>query len=487
MQHRCLIGLFALLILALVPSLALAQDDGGAIAYGDTVTGNITDDAPEVTFTFEGQAGDVITIAMEAVESNLDSYLILRDAAGEQLAFNDDTSGTLNSLIGPYIVPEDGTYTVTATRCCGGSGNSTGAFELTLRAVVVPTIGADESFTVTLDAETPAEFAFFSAEDVADVVRVDAVRVNGDGAFSVEVSDQSGRGYFGRGIDQTGSTVIVEPIVVDSEETYLLALRSQNRPPLPPVGGEVASPPLGLTATIEVDIVPVEPESFADQSSYDAVLSDETPVDYYSFEAEAGSLYALEASQTPDSTGFVELVIYGPGGFSVNGGTTAFGDEANRFQIDPLITDLAGIYTIVARRIDVNGMGIDGNRVTYTVTLEESAIETLSGNVTVTGMVGGEGAFEQLYRYVGEAGQDLTISIASIDENYAPALDIQTPASDDMMMNRGLSNVFSSQSGTIIVDVTLPVDGVYLIRVTNGVFSPDGPISGEFELTISTE
>lgn len=74
----------------------------------------------EHSYTFEGTAGQAITITLESDE--FDSVVSLNDAAGSEIAFNDDFGGTLNSTIF-VTLPEDGVYTVIARSFSGEGGD----------------------------------------------------------------------------------------------------------------------------------------------------------------------------------------------------------------------------------------------------------------------------------------------------------------------------------------------------------------------------
>ena len=63
------------------------------IIYGTTVSGLISDQTPEEEYVFVGQAGDVVRIAMERVDGDLDSLVTLYDSARKQIAFDDDSGG----------------------------------------------------------------------------------------------------------------------------------------------------------------------------------------------------------------------------------------------------------------------------------------------------------------------------------------------------------------------------------------------------------
>lgn len=74
----------------------------------------------EAVYTFEGQAGQVVTITLES--DDFDPVLFLQTATGEEIAFNDDYGGTLNSRIVAEL-PADGTYRVVARSYAGNGGD----------------------------------------------------------------------------------------------------------------------------------------------------------------------------------------------------------------------------------------------------------------------------------------------------------------------------------------------------------------------------
>ncbi|WP_156398218.1 kelch repeat-containing protein [Duganella sp. Root336D2] len=76
-------------------------------------------------YTFSGTAGKVVTIAMSS--SSFDTYLYLRDQAGNVVKSDDDGGGGTNSRIS-FSLPSTGTYTIEATSY---GSNATGAYNLT--------------------------------------------------------------------------------------------------------------------------------------------------------------------------------------------------------------------------------------------------------------------------------------------------------------------------------------------------------------------
>ncbi|MEO1148830.1 MAG: tetratricopeptide repeat protein [Cyanobacteria bacterium J06638_22] len=74
----------------------------------------------EDEYTFDGEAGQMIKIAMTSDE--FDTVLSLRDASGQEIAYNDDSGRSLNSTI-ITTLPADGTYTIVARSFSGQGGN----------------------------------------------------------------------------------------------------------------------------------------------------------------------------------------------------------------------------------------------------------------------------------------------------------------------------------------------------------------------------
>ncbi|MFP4322411.1 MAG: hypothetical protein ACLFTK_08150 [Anaerolineales bacterium] len=93
----------------------------GNLAYGDTVTGELTARDDEHIYSFQAEAGDVITAAMTATQARMDPLLVLMDANGQELARNDDHTteradlAPFDALIADYEIGEAGEYWLMAT------------------------------------------------------------------------------------------------------------------------------------------------------------------------------------------------------------------------------------------------------------------------------------------------------------------------------------------------------------------------------------
>ena len=149
-----------------------AESQVGAIAYGQTVTGELTDAELEQRWTFEGQAGDVINVSMVTLGGNLtDTYLDLYGPNGEWLFSDDDSGGNLSALIRDFNLPYTGTYEIAAGSF---SDSQTGPYELALgrieydqRTATYITYGDTLTGTLT---ELDQEGYWFFEGDAGDVV-----------------------------------------------------------------------------------------------------------------------------------------------------------------------------------------------------------------------------------------------------------------------------------------------------------------------------
>ncbi|MBN1965528.1 MAG: PPC domain-containing protein [Anaerolineae bacterium] len=86
---------------------------GGMIGYDQGVSGELLFAGQQDYWTFDGLAGDVVTISLDGV-GGLDGLLILLDPNGSEIARDDDSGGGVNSMIESYRLPQDGEYTIIA-------------------------------------------------------------------------------------------------------------------------------------------------------------------------------------------------------------------------------------------------------------------------------------------------------------------------------------------------------------------------------------
>ena len=150
---------------------------GEVIEYGQVVEETLAEDAQHAWF-FQGAEGDVVTIAMNARDEDMDCYLELYGPNGVALTDDDDSGEGFNALIEYYRLPAGGAYRIVAS---SGMFGAAGAYELALERaemVVEGTLTYGETMSATLESGTRHHWLFEGEE--GDVVTISMTAVGGD-------------------------------------------------------------------------------------------------------------------------------------------------------------------------------------------------------------------------------------------------------------------------------------------------------------------
>lgn len=162
---------------------------GCALRYGDTAFHRITNDEPEVFYTFQAQAGDIVNVNMRASSGNLDSYLVVADSSGFILAENDDILGSLDAAVEGLFIPADGTYFIIASRYAQQAGTSSGNYILTLQEAANSGLGNSAQGAIpirmgdrvegVISADAVVRYYRFEARQ-DDIINIRMSRINGN-------------------------------------------------------------------------------------------------------------------------------------------------------------------------------------------------------------------------------------------------------------------------------------------------------------------
>lgn len=114
------------------PQQVASQGGDTLIAYGQDITGTISDEVYALFYQFYGAAGDTVIITAERLTNDLDPIVVLRDADDLNIARNDDAGDSQNSRL-VHELPADGRYIIAVTRYGLRDGLTTGDFRLVLR------------------------------------------------------------------------------------------------------------------------------------------------------------------------------------------------------------------------------------------------------------------------------------------------------------------------------------------------------------------
>lgn len=166
-----------------------------ALVAGIPATGDITNRQPLEVYTFNGQAGQVISLEMNAVSGSLDTLLLLLDPNGNQVAFNDDRErGNTDAAIQNFSLILNGTYTVVATRYGQILGGTEGEYALTLSgigdqlaaATLIPNLPGlpRGSVEVSLQWSTGVDLQLLVRDPVGDAVFDDSPQIPSGGTLA---------------------------------------------------------------------------------------------------------------------------------------------------------------------------------------------------------------------------------------------------------------------------------------------------------------
>ena len=405
------VAIIAALVLALVPALPeQAEAAGGVMAYGDVVSGQLTDDTYFDLWQFDGTKGDRIRITMTG-EGGLDAYLGLIDGASEEvLAEDDDSAGKSDALI-ETTLPSSGSYIIVATRYDLDEGKSTGSYSLQLAggtgpqgntqpassttgpeeispgvfymgdmALAEPTAGMldDDAYaqiyTVTLEAGSDLLVAMFADESSLDPYIIVATE---DGDILAE-DDDSGADVGGLKTDAflrmeipaTGTYLVlatrsgVDVGKTEGEYVLIAGYPEEDAPPAEPQENES---PDGAEYVGELVV--------GDEAVSDSI-TDDNFVDLYTFSGQAGDQVTITMTGEGGLDAYLGLI-------DPNEEVIAEDDDSaggTNSQISIRLPE-SGTYLIVATR---NGLDAGSTTGDYT-------LEVTSGPPTGTTGVGGFG------------------------------------------------------------------------------------------------
>jgi hypothetical protein len=149
------------LIFALSVMVASAQVDGGELTDGEEVDVEV-DGEEELTFTYNGSEGDVITVVVNA-SGDTDSRIYLFNEDGDEVATDDDSGESTNPQLIRIQLPDDGEYSIVITDYSEGE-ELDDEFEVTLFVTELLDLGAGPQ-TVELGDDFQVDRMVFEAED----------------------------------------------------------------------------------------------------------------------------------------------------------------------------------------------------------------------------------------------------------------------------------------------------------------------------------
>ena len=321
---RLLSALWLLGILIFVSVTVFAQEN---IVSGEPVEGTLTENELSAEYTFEGEAGDVVSLTLSS--RRFDSYLTLETAEGVEVASNDDSGGSLDAAIENVALPETGTYTVIVT---SANGTGTGNFVLNLTYSGIDSIEYGESVQGEISETVPSNSYRFEGT-AGDVIIIsmtsnqfDTFLTLSNGSYDLFSDDDGGEG--------TNSLII--GYVLPDTGTYFINARGYSNFSFGQYTLQVN----------RVEVVPIEVNTTIEAELDGSVLM-------YSFDAAIGD--TLDVDVVGHDGLDTSLTLNDPGGYVI------YTDDDSGNDLNPEIHDRVleaeGTHTLLVQPVDSNAVG----------------------------------------------------------------------------------------------------------------------------------
>lgn len=169
-------------------SVNISQLSITPLGFNELLKGSVSNQSPLVYYRFSGKTGSLVTIRITATDGNLDPYVILMDSDLNELAFNDNASGSRNARIAQFALPKDGDYIILATRAGLAGGSTNGSFDLALTVGrFTPQPGA---LTATLSWQSEADLNLFVRDPSGRTVSWSNPEIPSGGLLEIDSNTQ---------------------------------------------------------------------------------------------------------------------------------------------------------------------------------------------------------------------------------------------------------------------------------------------------------
>lgn len=485
------------------------------IVYYQQVTGEITDEQWQDVYSFEGKAGDDVTIDMTSTESDFDAYLVLFGPDGERIAENDDGPNPPYSHL-ELTLPSDGTYVLVATRFLERDGLAEGGYNLVVSKAgaevgnqIIFDIPVSSRLTTDytqaaylMDAKAGQVLTFTLEHDVPTEILHLEVRLGAGERVVPFESTENGLLTYEATVPQDGSYSVYVSRPMRSRAgaiTFTLLVSGVNADGTPATNGlettsDTGSGSDGGQAGGDGQVE----ATLAYGDSVTGSIDDSTPFHIYEFDGAAGDTVVIQMVADAGRTLDTQLTLYGPDG-TLRGAN----DDADMTTTDSELTYTLtddGTYQIVASRyLSTDGTSFGDYTLTLTLGTGEDTTTTPpvvsnppTGNVegleieygmTVVGAVDSTN-LEQRYVFVGKAGDIVTITMQRTDGDLDSYLSVFDGAGQELVFND--EDFAGIGKDAAIRRLKLPADGTYTIVATRyGAFN--GLSAGTYELVITVE
>ncbi len=282
MRHKRIL-LALVLVIGLLAVGVQAQEP---LNFGQQVEGSIDSRTPQVVYSFSGEKGQTILIKMNS--EDFDSYLVLTDTEGNEVAYDDDNGGYPNAQIGPLLLVDSGDYQIIAKSV---DNTAQGDFVLELQRIEVTVLNYGETMEAALTPETAVLYFRFDAKKGRAInLRVDSggeldtrIIIRNTADSQVATDDDSG----------TGNDPFVSNFIVPDDDVYIAAIEPYSA---------------GLTGTLKVSLWESDLPSL-DNGPQTVTISEEAYRQALTFEGKAGEQVQITLQFADNAAEFMTVHV----------------------------------------------------------------------------------------------------------------------------------------------------------------------------------
>ncbi len=304
-----------------IERVSVSSASGSQLRYGDSIINRISDMEPQLYYTFEAKAGDIINITMRRVSGDLDPYLqIVQARSGNAfvIADNDDNAdspASFDALVEALVIEEDDTYVIIASRYGQASGISSGNFLLTIDTGQNSGLGNSSRAPFPLQVGSPIEGTLTNSQyeryyrfeaQANDLLSVRMERLGGgldpfvilaDADLKPITSDDDGGGGQNAQINQF--------VVPDTGAYYVIATRFDRETGTTAGNYRVQVVKLGNA----FDDVQEGVQRIGYGSTSSGFIDDDTPEILYAFRGEAGDTITVSMNRAEGNLDSVVSIL----------------------------------------------------------------------------------------------------------------------------------------------------------------------------------
>lgn len=199
---------------------AMPVQTSSAAGGAEVIAGSLIEGRAEIEF--DGAAGQVLLISVASEDFDPAAALINRDDI--KLAFNDDSRGQKDALIGPLKLPYSGRYAlaISAAPLMMPQGAQTGDFKVTIRPIALRPISFDADIRFSLSGDTPALYYSLPVQTGDSL----SVSIDSGGALDtlLQVVSPAGEEYAFDDDSGPGFDAELSNLVFDRAAAYVLVI-----------------------------------------------------------------------------------------------------------------------------------------------------------------------------------------------------------------------------------------------------------------------